>query len=1236
MWSIISKVIELLLTKLADWGLIHIKKRFEEKKKKENGEDLSGIFSPNDVKMTPTIIMGDRGKVEEGFHPELYKQRENIDIPLQTELLKKERNHNIFILSGRYASGKSRAIYELISEDNGKTIDKIYKPGFDIQPQGLIDVISKLPQGVLLILDDVNEFWERSANESITPEVFKAVFAAINDRNLRCIVTISDGTPGFQEFIDVAHSDAAKGRQKGKSILFLEIDDIEENDEVYRWCTSNFKNSLYSKVIGGYIPELKRYFDANIAKILLEKEAVLFLTSFICLRKFRSQKCSFFQMVNRMYEVIVNKEFITDAKPSFSSLYDSALSVLFDTAMLVRRGDNRLYIDDTSLFCAFEDYCTRLQSNNPILNKYLSGTKEAERNQIIRLIEMDGNDPVYYSRAITKCIFPGHIELVGEWLFRKFFEGSPLHIKAEYAVDAAKLYEISFASSLLIGRSETPITKSRQIIDAGICPDINMVSELLRAANTHRSPQEKREIMHYALDLKSRYSLPDTIYYLQMIEACEKSYSVERAEKVVSLFFDAETTNDEEETILKRSFRKYTKLLAQKADSNDLITSYFNLLKQVPGLRCESKEIKALTFRISVKHGAAATPLFKQLADALLSDSCPSQINEATRNIGIISILLLCKDPHTSLTIYKKAIDLIDRDNNPGDKDVFLYNIQTKAIMTYPLARVIRRLSSNDPLVFSVNDEIENRIHEALERNDIGAARKLFNALLNNQPVDAYTDSVDALLSIYHDKDIFPEKRDIDNLNSLFESAIRAIPPSGKNIITMDVQKERCENLLELAQMMDQLRISEGLTADGRYYFFMYKIIDAIQHIDPLFPTDSIHNNLIDKEAVKKNELLLCQEVRITNRIEVVSALADNCIALMKRGIIQTNLISHLIKKFCLSFPLNKTLGTKLNILVEGTYNTIRHNVHDYQHFLSYFLTTGKRITSIDDVMDFLDYAWTNLQRFGFPLREKNGDILCTVISSPRFDISETISLINFAIQYDRHCRIQDISLFHFDTLTTLARKFKQQVSTVPSDTTVEVYLDEIQRIIYTLQEIGYDKASNTMNMLKKPISKSIQGRDISFDYIRIPFESDIADIRHNALMQRFDAEGNGYFSTFELTQFIRQELFEINGIIFSDLRESRLPSPNTIGENIDFLMLALESAMNNNPDINLNQINNDLYIKKFEELNRFIPTGNNHFIYYANFFQGYLSEGYIQTICQDKWRSMEQFFFSNQREFNE
>lgn len=1229
MGGIIGFIVEFVTGIIGNLIANPIQQKLDGMKKKKAGEELFGLFSAKAAANDPTIIMGNaRGSIQNGYRKDVYKTRFDIDIPLQQAILAEKRTHNICILSGRYASGKSRSIQQLIVNNDGKNIKKVFKPDFKGTPEELIAQIEKLPEGTLIVLDDINEFWERAA--SFKPESFIGIFATINDRNLPCVVTIADGVQGFREFMDSAASDISKGRQKSKDILFLEIKDIQENDEVHLWCTTNFRSSLYSKVIGGYIRELSRHAKANIARIAKNDEAVIFLASYIVLKKYRYQKCSYFAMVKRMYEVIVSGDHIRDVKPSIPDIHDKSIQILFNTGLLRRDLDtDRIYVDDTSLFRSFEDYCTSLGSNHFVLLKYLSGTKESERNQIIRLIEMDGNEPVYYSRAISKCLFPGHVELVGKWLFTKFFEGDPLHIKAAYASDPEKMKEIRFATSLLIGRSDSPITLCRQMIGAGIEPNITIVSELLRSANTHKSPQEKREIIQYALEVKDQFNLPADIYFLQMMEVCDASFSMDRAKEAIDLYYTSATLTEDEKLILEASFQKYCKTLAQKADTSERMNEYFELLSNLPDLLARPKEIKALTSRIKGKRGDASTPLFSQLAQMLTDDSTPTQIEESSRDTGIIFIITFCKNANIALSIYNNAVSAIEKRIQPGDDESQLYHMGIIAKMTYPLAKQMKRLKSDDPIVFDICEVIETRIREAMERNDIGAARKMFNSLLNNQPVDALNDSVDALFNLYNDKTIFPGDRDIDNLNSMFESALRAYPQMNHRVHNRNERRQRCEDMRALAERIEDLRKQDNLPANGIYYMFMFKIIDKIQHTDQSFPTADIRDNMIDSLSVEKNELLLCQEVKLTDSIDVVLHNADKCINEMKRGIIQMNLINHLLAKFCSNFCQKEELKTKLNKLVDGSYKTIRHNIHDYQHYMEFFLTTGQ-ISSLQDMTDFLDQSWTAIQRFGSPLREKRGDILCTAISSTHFDFSETLSLVEFAITYDRNCRIQDQSLFHFDTLSVLANKFKQQVPNIKSDETLKDYLDDIQNIIYTLNEIGYDNAKETMNKVKTPIYNAVKNRIPDFDFIRIPFESDDMSIRHDALLQRIDDNGQGYFSTYELQQFMRQELFEINGKIFQDLRENAAPSPESVRENIEFLMLALESAISNNPDLDMNQINKDLYINKYNEFSQYFCSHKNHFLYYDHFFDGFLNEGYIPEEDRERWKQMKQYYFGS------
>lgn len=1215
---------------LSQWVAKILKKNHAAVQEKKAGAERYGLFSTKQAREDPGIIMGDRGSREAGFRKRVYFERD-IDEELRKHLMGVPRTTNIVVITGRYTNGKSRAIQQFISRE--KAFERIFKPNPTGRFQDLITEVKRLPQGTLIVLDDINEYWVRSEEGSFSLESVKSLFAAINDRNLPCIATISNGSPDYREFCEkVKDNDEAKGRHKQKTIPFIEIEDIQENDEIHMRCTSNFGHSLYAKAIGGYIPELTRHVEVNLNHILDQPVASFFLAAFLILNKYRKQQCTVFEKVNRMYEVIVRTGHVQDVCPLPQSLYDRSLDVLYSTGFLLQcEGRRLLQIDDITLYRAFEDRCAERNVKYPILLKYLSGTKEAELNQICRLVEMDGEDPEYYARAITKCSYSAHVDTVARWLFKKFFEGDPLRVKEVYLSRPETMDKLRSAMGMVIGRSEKPIPLCDKILASGITPDICLVSELLRAAKTNQPPKEKHQIIDYALALKEQYRLDEDMYFLYMMEDCDLDYDSERAGKVADMFLDSPRTAD-----MEKGFQRYCKLLAQKADSSDRMDEYFRLLGEVPALSVNPRIINALVYRINGRKGAAATALFKKLADNLLSDDAPGQIDFHSRNSGIISILRLCKDARTALDIYHQAASVI-KESMDSHSVFYLEDVKVLSVMALYLARLMQRVSFASPEYLDIYRILEDCIRDAwyreqdhLHRTDPLAAGKFFNALLNNQPTSP--ESLDGLFNLYGDKTVFPGDRDINTLNSMAETAIRSLPAlSEKNDRhTKEMRSRRCESLENLAIRLDELRKNEDLSADGRYYLFLFRIIDNIQHTDSHFDTTAVRNLIKDKKIVEENEILKSQEVKLTGDRDLVHRRANECENKLKNGIIQMDLINHLLGKFCDDFYQDKDLRDKLDRLVAKTMARIQHSVHDYQHYLDYILATES--PSLDEIIDWMFEAWTALQCSGFPLRKKNGDILCTVINAPEINMEEAIAIVDAAIHYDRHYRSQDMSLFHFDTLAVLASKYRKEARDITDKRELSRYADEIQRIVDSLTEIGYDDERNTSNRLLTPVKQVIETKLFRHNRIRIPFESTIMSVRHNALLARTvsgdenDGVG-GYCSDYELKAFVNQELYAIQKEVSKNLSHGRTADRNVIEECLEYLLLALRWVRDiYDPEleggIDMQTINRKKYLEAFME-----NDPHSRFLQYDNFFQGYLGEGYVPEDLRKEWMDMERFF---------
>lgn len=1182
------------------------------------------MYSRKRIVDSPSLLMEDRGE-EAGFRRDLYLKR-TVDDELRRIFAKGAagRNH-IAIITGRYVSGKTRAIIELLKNPEiSPDINNVLVVEREHEVSEYLSIIKHLRRSTLVLFDDVESFWEVNDEKSITPDSFQRILAAINDRALPCIITISKDAPQCQELLHLSQTDAAKGRRKLSGISIVEIEDILYEDEVHLWCSKNFKNSLYAKAIGGYIPELSRHFEVNIDRIMASEEATLFLIAYIVLEKYRNKKSSFFESINRLYDVI-NEADSLRLEP-IRDVYDDRISVLFKTGMLHLASDETIHFDDRSLLASFKDRCVKHKSGNDTAEKYLVGTEEAEYNQLLRLIEMDYEDPVYYSRGISKCQYKSHVVDVSGWFVETFFDCReketerpiPLTIKSKYSANTETMREICFTVSLIVGRAQDPIQRCKEYISASIIPNIGVVDELIRAAINVRMPDRKKELFKYAIELKEKYKLKEDLYYYCVLEAYDKGYNDERVKEVIALYHQgvdpALVAVDESSGLqFEKTFADYCKRLVIKATTEEKIDRLFRILTNHEEILVDRKFFIELIRSIHGKyHVRLASIVYKKLAGTLISNS-PAYIPLEICNSAIIEILFFCNDAAVSMWIYDNAIQHINNQLNPADEDAYRLAVKARGVMTLKLATKMSGLTYTDDLYWPIRDIIENCIKDAHENKDFGAEKKFYNSLLFNQP-RGQVDTLEVCKDIYQNTTLCPLARDINSLNSLFDACVRSL---------IKVYLEVTDKIARWKQLVNDVEgLRNHLKGDGRYYLFMYQVMDNILHLDSDADISFIRD-IIDQSVVMENDRLLGKEVKMSNDIKTINDIARKCHSQMDLGNIQMDVINQLISQFCDSFADNRELKQWLISLVDGSFDAISHKCHDYYHYFNFFVTVG-RIHNVEGVLDYLNKAWSALQHWDFPLRLSNGgDLLCVAINSPKLNLDEALQVFEFAVGYERDCCYRPYKIIDLDAVQMLAAKFSVQAREHDYDANdLMGFAKQIQKIIYSLPEIEYSDKDSTFKKVKNPIQGTLKGWGLNY-VLWIPIESPNTSIRHDTFLSRTDSDGVFRGNAYEMSAFIYQEIFSINKEILKDIR-SNVSTPHDMSEQIEFLILALQSVLDEKMDVKLAEINEARFRAFFRQVysNKLGATGSKWFSY-ANFFQGYLNEGYVPERFIDQWKSL-------------
>ena len=1220
----------------------------------------------------PGLVMGDRALESVGFS-EQYLNRPELDGALEDffrDTNPKTRKQNIVLITGRHASGKSRIIWEFIRSDVGKQFKTIYIPRIanendspmkrkSVEKVDLKQEIARLPKSTLVVFDDIDTLLDIKYR-NLTLESLQEILAMINGRNMACLITMSKSVLHFDQYKGLISGDNSLGQNKRKKVKILEIPDIEYGDETHLWCTANLPVKRYAKVIGGYIRLLNRYADVNVHRIVSEPSAVLYLVSFIIMKKYRNRFRVLSSRISRLYQVIREKDGL-DNLPAVPD--EQRISILFSSGMLLKSGRNRneIEVDDEFLFDSFGSYCTDGGKGNDtsdvIIRTYMGDSQTAEWAQVVRLLEMEGgNDPVIYARVIARTRYPEMRTAVTNWFIKKFFNFTsyedsedlvPNQLKPEYA-SSPNLPEIVRAASLIVGRDQDPIGRCEDFMDAGLEPDIITVNELFRASMNHMTAQGRNEIRAYALDLKQQYELEDDLYFCQVMEVTDPGFDEERLIRAEEIYWkeydfysDPSTKDEEQLENLYNSMDAYCARLAMKAVSEQLVNEYFDLLQRhsASGIYLKKGAVRKLIYNISDKAGAMKASVFLLLARKLVEAS-RNCVREEVCHTGLLNIIEKSPDAKLCLDIYEAVAPSIEATLNPAFTKEFKSKEKFLNLMAMHMAYKMKHLSLDSIEYTRIQEVMKDRILAACQNGDAGAAQKLYNASLNNQPLRPLDKALDHLVAMFKDEGWLAVRRDIHNLNSAFQNAIepykeeslRRLKRQGLN------EKDLCDRLSHVARLFDGLRKEEGIPADDRFKVLMFGVILQIKYLDPKFQTEDIRNRIefdssverVSGESLKKHERLWCQALRLADTPELPTKIAQECLHLAGKGEYLMDTINHLMSFWEQSKEKGRLKDDnqlkEVLIELEGkTFHTIPHTIHDYCHYLSFDIETGV-LENERDVEAFIDDAWTRLQYLDLSLREPKADLLCTAINIKRFNLQQAIDIVNYGIEYNRTSRYRPTPILTQDVIFELVKKFRWEETALNDDrsrwsankNTLYDYATQIQNIIYTMDWIVYPDKDTVFNRVKNPIDGPLRAKYGRKTATLIPIESGDDHIRRTVLKKRVDESGVLRCNTYEVMSFLYGELFKVNRCIIDDCRR-----PNSrvseVSDYIEYILFVLESAKAEEIKKNIATLNTERYLDVFETKPE-CPK-------YNNFFEGYLLGGYVPDNLVDRWKAAAVFY---------
>ncbi|MBR1784712.1 MAG: hypothetical protein IJ760_04665 [Bacteroidales bacterium] len=571
------ELIQLFVTAASAAAPFLVPKIVDNKKEKRN----SCVFTLKEIEDDPTLVMGPRGSSDYGFRGELYNFE---DKPFTRQIAgvvatPGRKGNTVVVISGGFASGKSRMVYEFVRRNAAsKGYKRVFAPKLhDLKADSLSELVrdntgKKLmsPEDTLVVLDDVNNLFDYDGNGQFHSKGLFDFLRSLQEKGYRCVLTLTDAENGAADFIKFCKDSPSKVGldSTNRKMARIQIEKITRNSKCHRWATEVYRNNGFSSVIGGYVPDLERAIEMATEELMRDEGLQWMLASIIVGAKFRHNRGLTRTFAQKMFE----------ARAGVSEDYDRLFRTLANLGF-IRNVDNESFeFSSTQLFFSFNKDCRNGKYEN--LEGILPDDPENEKRQIDWLISADANDEaVLWQRAVVHSRYVNSsVAYIREKLRARFPDDS--EIPQEFV-------EGSIASLLERGSKDDYKWVKTAVDEGRATPDIQLVCALLRMAKNNVDIRD--ELVNLAEKWRSEKEIKPSVYYYRCVEELCDDYSgsAERIREVKKL---AKQANNVE-------LEMYYATLLNRAVTGNAAADFWKLVE-------ENKEDFRLNSKIIAKYCA--------------------------------------------------------------------------------------------------------------------------------------------------------------------------------------------------------------------------------------------------------------------------------------------------------------------------------------------------------------------------------------------------------------------------------------------------------------------------------------------------------------------------------------------------------------------------------------------------------------------------------------------------------
>ena len=1048
----------------------YIKGRFKKK----------DLFKVKDIE--PSQIMGDRGLVENGFRSDLYYKpliRDSVIDAVNND------NINHIVITGRFASGKSRAVYEYLKSEKCPYSNVFIVPTSEkVSFESLCSQIEKVdPEDTIIVIDDINNIFDKDADDLGLGKFL----GFLSNRSFKVLITLSTGEALFKKFRKNCRKgcDTYRGSRSSSVIKIIEIPKIEKDSKCYRWCRTNFKAGSYSTVIGGYISTLNRSIEKNLFTLETYKTALNLLISYYVGVKYRHNEGAKGSHIREMYSLRYGE--INDVD------FDDAIETLKTLGFIAEDYDSdkgkRYKINDMMIYESFVSQCGRGLLGQDAYEK-MANTIEVERKQCDWLLDTREEKSILYSRIL----YHSKLKETKEYVKNKLNE--ILNDDKNYSQEFLQPYLESPIPALIEIFGESEYYEVRNMIDVrGIVPTIEIASALIRIA-----PRTliKDEIVNYAQDLVKKYGLQQTIYYYRCIEQLDPEYDVQRVEIVKNLL--NENPNG---FFIQTDYQRYcTDLLCKAIDTvkseyfwNSIAPKGLSLNKKSIHLYCEivkkktrNQQTETLLLNVFKKTIGYELDINRFSLANILLDACPS--------------FDIC---------YKLYDDVVESLSEDDIANSAITMDEVRCILIFPLL---------DKLSYKREEDVEKAHTIVTEILTSGGEHDNVWFSSRRKILNKYLSRMGSYDSMYSELEFFTDK----NLKDFVSDDTIATALSVINT-TIDNNREYSGVLQDVQKTVD-LKTKYGKVTDPSYYTSLYTLArrmlenqanksDIIKVLEYAGESKEENNEII--RAARLGCIL--EEEDVKNEINAQKEEIE------EKHYINPDMISNLMLSINARFSESTDIRKAMTELIERYTSHVNIPNHSlFRQMLSYELAI--RNFESEDLIKEINLLNDSLLAAQIPLIEDGNDLFRVCIISPHIDVWKALDLM-YAVDRQSLEDSRKSDLWR----VKLLKKYVEKLTKDKSLTSEEIYkivTEDLQQMIDRHTDVDYStEINNIVNDLKylKRYYKieSVRKKEKPFA-LNFPISSIDPKMRHSAWMHYVNTQTLDSLHESSLKWFIIRE----------------------------------------------------------------------------------------------------------------